>query len=86
LSWPLIVGPLLLIALIGFRPIRGVFRNHEFPAQLFRNRIGGIFGVACAAAIVAVILSVIIPSVQLLANRRTWTEFIPAISAGQTRP
>lgn len=83
LSWPLIVGPLLLIALIGFRPIRGAFRNSEFPAQLFRNRIGGIFWLACAAAIVAVILSVIIPSVQLLVNRRTWTEFFPAISAGR---
>jgi ABC-type Fe3+ transport system permease subunit/DNA-binding beta-propeller fold protein YncE len=82
LSWPLVMGPLLLLALIRFHPIRGIFRTNEFPAGLFRDRLQGSFWFAGFCAVCAIGISVVIPSVQLLSSTRTWTEFFPAISAG----
>ena len=83
LSWPLIIGPLLLLALIRLRPVRVVFRTQQFPAALLRERIGTFFSFAIAIASCTIAISVLIPFLQLLLNARTWSEFLPAISAGR---
>jgi ABC-type Fe3+ transport system permease subunit/DNA-binding beta-propeller fold protein YncE len=83
LSWPLVLTPLLLVAVFRFNPARHVFRTRDFPAALFRHRAGVLFPFAVIITFLAVTTSVLIPSYQLLANSRTWSEFIPAISAGR---
>ena len=84
LSWPLVLGPLLLLALLRFRPARFVFRAANFPSKLFRERLGLFFPVPACAAIGLIAVSLALPAWQLFSSPRTWTEFLPAIAAGKS--
>lgn len=83
LSWPLILAPLVLLALLHFRPAALHFRTADFPHRLFRERLSHFLPLSAAAAIIISAVSVLFPLYQLLSSSRTWTEFLPAISAGR---
>jgi ABC-type Fe3+ transport system permease subunit/DNA-binding beta-propeller fold protein YncE len=83
LSWPLILAPILILALLRFRPAKLHFRAAHFPNQLYRERLAALFPFSAAVALVITAVSVFFPLYQLLASARTWTEFLPAISAGR---
>lgn len=83
LSWPLVLGPLVLLAVFRAGNVSLNFRAQEFPTRLFRERLGTLF---CAALVFSGFLlgiSVLLPGYQLMGSARTWTEFLPAISAGR---
>jgi ABC-type Fe3+ transport system permease subunit/DNA-binding beta-propeller fold protein YncE len=83
LSWPLILAPLVLLALLRSRSIPLHFRATNFPHRLFRNRLELFFPLCAAFAGFISVTSLLLPLYQLLSNTRTWTEFLPAISAGR---
>ena len=83
LSWPLILGPIVLLALLRFRPAALEFRAPGFPHRLFRERLGFLLPMVSIAAIIIACVSIVFPAMQLLASSRTWAEFLPAISAGR---
>jgi ABC-type Fe3+ transport system permease subunit/DNA-binding beta-propeller fold protein YncE len=83
LSWPLILAPILILALLRFRPAKLHFRAANFPHRLYRERLAGFFPFSASVALVITAVSVFFPLYQLLASARTWTEFLPAISAGR---
>lgn len=82
LGWPLVLGPLVLLALLRYRPVAFQFRGSEFPSNLVRARLGKTFFIVAALSVLLLAFSVLLPAFQLLASARTWTEFFPAISAG----
>lgn len=82
LSWPLIIGPLLLLALIRDRRLVQQFRHAQFPSRLFRERLGSIRVPAALVSGAVLGLSLGLPLAQLLFSSRTWTELAPAIAAG----
>jgi ABC-type Fe3+ transport system permease subunit/sugar lactone lactonase YvrE len=81
LSWPLILGPLALLALLRSRSFSLHFRATNFPHRLFRERLD-LF-LPSALALLVSVTSLLLPLYQLLSSPRTWTEFFPAISAGR---
>src|SRR5688572_7624148 len=82
LSWPLILAPLALLALLRSRSFSLHFRASNFPHRLFRERLNRFLPLCAALAIFISLTSLLLPLYQLLSSPRTWTEFIPAISAG----
>ena len=83
LSWPLMLAPMLLLALIWFRPASLHFRTTVFPNRLYRERLGVLLPFTTTIAFVITAISVLFPFYQLIASARTWAEFLPAISAGR---
>ena len=83
LSWPLILAPILLLALIRFRPASLHFRTAVFPNRIYRERLGALLPFTATISTVITAVSVFFPLYQLFASTRTWTEFLPAISAGR---
>jgi len=85
MSLPLILGPLLLLA---------VFARREFPwphweaavsARLFRQQLGATwFWGAGGVALLLCLFADGLPLLQLVTARRTWTELPGAWAAGQT--
>jgi ABC-type Fe3+ transport system permease subunit/DNA-binding beta-propeller fold protein YncE len=84
LSWPLIVTPLVFLALFRFPSIQLVARNAKFPERLWRSRLGLVFAMSGAVSTVAIVLSLGLPLTQLVVSSRTWTELLPALAAGQS--
>ncbi len=82
LSWPLILGPLLVVGLVRLRPVDLLFRSRDFSPRLFFERSRGYFWVGAAIFALVCFLSVLVPAFQLIVNARTWAEFFPAIAAG----
>ncbi len=83
LSWPMVLVPLVLLALL--RGVRTPWPRTARPlsAKLFRERFGR-FPIVLAAAFTAgvVALSLGIPLVELLLTGRTWRELPVAFAAG----
>jgi ABC-type Fe3+ transport system permease subunit/sugar lactone lactonase YvrE len=84
LSWPLILGPLLLLALLRRRKLTVVFRHSHFPSRLFRDRLGPVRHAAALSATMLIVISVLLPLFQLAVAPRTWTELSSAIAAGRS--
>jgi ABC-type Fe3+ transport system permease subunit/sugar lactone lactonase YvrE len=84
ISWPLVLGPLLLVFW---------FSRHEFPwphlqapvpADLFRRQLGAAwFWSSGACAVILCLCSTLLPLFQILSAPRTWTELPGALAAGQ---
>lgn len=85
MSWPLILGPLLLLAVFARRDFPWPHREFPVSARLFRQQLGGPWFWGCAG--VALLLYGFadgFPLLQLVTAHRTWTELPGALAAGQT--
>jgi len=85
LSWPLLLGPLLLLFLFRERKLFWVRKENEISPSTFRRQMGSgwfVFGGVCF--LVAIFLSAILPLSQLVLAKSTWSNFLPAMSAGKT--
>lgn len=83
LSWPLILGPLLLMLLLRGGKLSLVFRSVDFPVRLFRRRLGVARHGAMTIALLVMGLSLLLPLYQLASSPRTWTEIGAAVAAGR---
>jgi ABC-type Fe3+ transport system permease subunit/sugar lactone lactonase YvrE len=85
LSWPLVIGPLLLLVWFTRREIPWPHLEAAVPARLFRRQLGARWFYSCAAcSLLLVVVSVALPLAQILSVRRTWTELPGALAAGQS--
>ncbi len=84
LSWPLVLGPLLLLLWFIGQEIPWPRVEGPVPPKLFRRHLGGPWFWSCGALTLSVcVLAVGLPLFQLAAARRTWTELPGALAAGQ---
>jgi ABC-type Fe3+ transport system permease subunit/DNA-binding beta-propeller fold protein YncE len=84
LSWPLILGPLLLLWWIHSKPVRFQFRHQEICNLNIRRRLGLPFVLFAAfTTTVLILLSVAFPLFQIISSPRTWSQFWPAMEAGK---
>jgi ABC-type Fe3+ transport system permease subunit/sugar lactone lactonase YvrE len=83
-SWPMIVAPLLVIALLGKREIIWPRTESPVSSELFRSQLGvSLFRLSGVMAMLLVFLCVGLPLFQLASNSRTWEELPGALKAGQ---
>jgi iron(III) transport system permease protein len=84
LSWPLVVGPLLLLLWFVRHDLSWPRLEGAVPAKLFRQQLGPVWSFLSGAGALAVcFLSVGLPLFQLASVSRTWIELPGAIAAGQ---
>lgn len=84
LSWPLVVGPLLLLWWFARRDVSWPRIQEAVPARLFRRQLGTAWFWLCGTSTLAIcLLSVALPVFQLMSVSRTWTELGGAVAAGQ---
>jgi len=84
LSWPLVVGPLLVLFLFARKGVPLPRVNGPVPAKMFRRQLGNKWFRACGICAVGVgLLSVALPLAQIVSVERTWTELPGAVAAGR---
>jgi ABC-type Fe3+ transport system permease subunit len=84
LSWPLLVGPLLLLICLSRREIAWPRFEGAVAPALFRRQLGSVWFRVCAALTIALCaLSVGMPLARLVSVGRTWSEMGGALRAGQ---
>src|SRR5207302_169105 len=84
LSWPLLVGPLLLLFWLARKGVPWPHLGAPVSARLFRQQLGSAWFRFCGAITLLVcLLSVGMPLYQILSIKRTWTELGAAVAAGQ---
>jgi ABC-type Fe3+ transport system permease subunit/DNA-binding beta-propeller fold protein YncE len=84
LGWPLILTPIVLLLMLGKRPVQWNSATLSASATLFRSRLGKIIFAAVAAGSLALLFfSIILPVMQLTATRATWSQLVPAFNAGR---
>jgi iron(III) transport system permease protein len=85
LSWPLLAAPLLLLAWLGRKRLPWPHLQSAVSPQLFRQQLGPAWFWPCAAGTVFLcLLSAVLPVVQILTVKRTWTELPGALAASQS--
>jgi ABC-type Fe3+ transport system permease subunit/sugar lactone lactonase YvrE len=85
LSWPLVLGPLLLLLCFRMRTIPWPHLASTVPSRLLREQIGdGWFYLCGTATVLICFLSVGLPLAQLALAKRTWTELPGALAAGRS--
>jgi len=85
LSWPLLIGPLVLLLWLAKGDIPWPHRQPTISPRLFRNQLGSILFWACGCgSLVLFVISVALPMLQLVTVSRTWTELPGAVAAGQS--
>ena len=85
LSWPLILGPVLLIFFLRRGSVPWPRENGREVAAQLRRQLGPTWlGVSRVVTAVALGLSVLAPLAQIVFHARTWSEFLPALAAGQS--
>jgi ABC-type Fe3+ transport system permease subunit/DNA-binding beta-propeller fold protein YncE len=85
LSWPLVVGPLLLLACFARRPLPWPHLEAPVSPRLFRQQLGPVwFWTCCLGTALLCLLSAGLPLLQILTVKRTWTELPDALAAGQS--
>jgi iron(III) transport system permease protein len=85
MSWPLVVGPLLLLIWFARRSTPWPHLESPVPASIFRRQVGTVwFQAAGVCTRVLFAFSVGVPAWQLGWARRTWTELPSAVAAGQS--
>lgn len=85
MSWPLILGPALLIFFLRGEAIPWPRESaNDLGPQLSRQL--GPFWLGASQVVCAVVLglSLFVPLAQIVFNTRTWKEFLPALAAGQS--
>src|SRR5262249_43652413 len=82
LSWPLVLGPLVLLACMSSREFAWSRLQSPVAAVLVRRQLGKLWFWGCGAATLSVgFLSVGLPLLQVARARRTWTEWPDAVAA-----
>lgn len=85
LSWPLVLGPLVLLLVFARREIPWPHLQAPVSPKLFRQQLGGAWFWSCGACTALVcLLSVGLPLLQILSVKRTWTELPGALAARQS--
>jgi len=85
LSWPLVLAPVLLVLFLRRAAIPWPRVGASDIAPALRRQLGSAwFGISMIVCGLGLVLSLLVPLVQLTANARTWSEFIPAFEAGQS--
>jgi ABC-type Fe3+ transport system permease subunit/sugar lactone lactonase YvrE len=83
LSWPLVLGPTLLLLWLARRPVAWPHLQPPVPPRLLRQQVRpGWFLGAGALATVIYLLGAGLPLFQLLSAPRTWSELPGALAAG----
>jgi ABC-type Fe3+ transport system permease subunit/sugar lactone lactonase YvrE len=83
LSWPLVLGPLLLVFWLTRRELPWPSIANPVSGRLFRQQLGGVWFWSCGlCAVVVCLCSVAVPIFQIGSARRTWTELPGAFAAG----
>jgi ABC-type Fe3+ transport system permease subunit/DNA-binding beta-propeller fold protein YncE len=84
LSWPLLVGPLLLLVWLSRRSLAWPETEGRVPAQLFRRHLGRAWFWCCGfSTCIVLLLAIGLPLAQLLGTEKTWQQLWPAFAAGQ---
>jgi len=84
LSWPMLLAPLILLFWFSRREIPWPHWDTPVSPKLFRQQLGRIWFYCCGAgALVLCFVSVGLPLLQILTVKRTWTELLGALEAGQ---
>ena len=84
LSLPLIIAPLVVLAVFARSDISWPALRGNLPARIFRRQLGqGWFVSAALLTLVICGLSVGVPVLQLASTARTWSELPGAVEAGQ---
>src|SRR5262249_40910538 len=82
LSWPLVLGPLLLLAFMSRRQFAWPRVQGPVTAALMRRQLSNPLFWGCGATTLSVgFLSVGVPLLQVARARRTWTEWPDAVAA-----
>src|SRR5690349_16513327 len=85
LSWPLILVPLVMLALFARRGFEWPRAEGAATAKAFRRQLGhSWFWAASACGVGLIVLSLGLPFVQLASTQRTWSELPGALAAGQS--
>lgn len=85
LSLPALLVSLIVLGLFSYRGISWPRAHARVCSALFRRQIGAaFFGAAALVGVLVVGLSAVLPLLQILLVRRTWTELPGALAAGQT--
>lgn len=85
LSWPLLVAPLLLFLTLRRQEVSWPRQIAADLAPCFRRQLGpGWLLTVTMLCLLVLLLALAVPLAQLLTNARTWSEFTPALLAGQS--
>jgi ABC-type Fe3+ transport system permease subunit/DNA-binding beta-propeller fold protein YncE len=85
LSWPLVVGPLLLLIWLSRREIAWPRIQETVPAKTFRRQLGeGWLWFSGVVTALLLLLAVGLPLGQIAFVNRTWMELPGALAAGQS--
>ncbi|MSU57749.1 MAG: 6-bladed beta-propeller [Pedosphaera sp.] len=81
---PLVIAPMLLVALFSRREIAWPRLQGSVPARIFRRQLGSAWGWTCGALSLGLcVVSVGLPLADIALANRTWTELPGALAAGQ---
>lgn len=84
LSWPLVLGPLLLLLWLTRQEIRWPRLEGPVSPGLFRRQLGRGWWWSCGVMTVLLCLVAVgLPLLQLVTLKRTWAELPGALAAGQ---
>jgi ABC-type Fe3+ transport system permease subunit/DNA-binding beta-propeller fold protein YncE len=84
LSWPMLLAPLILLFWFSRREIPWPHLDTPVSPKLFRQQLGRIWFCCCGAGtLVLCFVSFGLPLLQILTMKRTWTELLGALEAGQ---
>ena len=85
LSWPLILGPALLIFFLRREAIPWPRESASDIGVQLSRQLGPLWlGVSRVVCALALVLSLVVPLAQIVFHARTWSEFLPALAAGQS--
>jgi ABC-type Fe3+ transport system permease subunit len=85
LIWPLLLAPLVLLLALRRIDVPWPRESATNTAPVFRRQLGsGWLTAWVTACALAFVLSLAVPIVQLVATSRTWSEFVPAFTAGKS--
>jgi len=85
LSWPVVVAPLVLLAVFSRSEIPWPTIEGPAPAKSFRRHLGHTWFWCCGVFTVALCLVAVgLPLLELISVKRVWTELPRALAAGQS--
>ncbi|HEV2209124.1 MAG TPA: 6-bladed beta-propeller [Verrucomicrobiae bacterium] len=85
LSWPMVVAPMLVLLWLARRGIPWPHVEATVQPRLFRQQLGPRWGWTCGGATVLLcFLAAVLPVLQLVLVKRTWTELGGALEASQS--
>ena len=81
-SWPLVFAPLLLLLVFRRSEISLNWRSRRDLGPLLRGQLGSAWPVAAGFSILVLAFSIVLPSLQLTGEDKTWRELASAWAAG----